>query len=32
MHEDFPNKGDKRSHYARWEGKNFNRLLSRFVV
>jgi hypothetical protein len=30
--EDFPNKGDKRSHYARWEGKNFNRLLSRFVV
>jgi hypothetical protein len=30
--EDFPNKGDKRSHYARWEGKNFNRLLSRFVI
>ena len=29
---DFPNKGDKRSHYAEWEGKNFNRLLSRFVT
>lgn len=29
---DFPNKGDKRSHYAQWEGKNFNRLLSRFVT
>jgi hypothetical protein len=29
---DFPNKGDKRSHYAKWEGKNFNRLLSRFVT
>src|ERR1043166_6546964 len=29
---DFPKKGDKRSHYAEWEGKNFNRLLSRFVI
>lgn len=29
---DFPNKGDRRSHYAEWEGKNFNRLLSRFVT
>lgn len=29
---DFPNKGDKRSHYAEWEGKNFNRLLSQFVT
>ncbi len=29
---DFPNKGDRRSHYAVWEGKNFNRLLSRFVT
>jgi hypothetical protein len=29
---DFPNKGDKKSHYAQWEGKNFNRLLSRFVI
>jgi uncharacterized protein (DUF2235 family) len=29
---DFPNKGDKHSHYARWEGKNFDRLLSRFVT
>lgn len=29
---DFPNKGDKHSHYAEWEGKNFNRLLSRFVT
>jgi hypothetical protein len=29
---DFPNKGDKRSHFAQWEGKNFNRLLSRFVT
>jgi len=29
---DFPKKGDRRSHLARWEGKNFNRLLSRFVT
>jgi hypothetical protein len=29
---DFPNKGDKRSHCAEWEGNNFNRLLSRFVT
>jgi uncharacterized protein (DUF2235 family) len=29
---DFPKKGDVRSHYAQWEGKNFNRLLSRFVT
>lgn len=29
---DFPKPGDKSSHLARWEGKNFNRLLSRFVV
>ena len=29
---DFPNKGDKRSHYAEWEGKNLNRLLNRFVT
>lgn len=29
---DFPKKGDKRSHCAEWEGKNFNRLLSRFVT
>jgi hypothetical protein len=29
---DFPNPGDKRSHLARWEGRYFNRLLSRFVT
>lgn len=29
---DFPKPGDVKSHYAQWEGKNFNRLLSRFVT
>ncbi len=29
---DYPNPGEQRSHLARWEGKNFNRLLSRFVT
>lgn len=29
---DFPNKGATHSHYAEWTGKNFNRLLSRFVT
>lgn len=29
---DFPNKGDHHTHYARWEGVYFNRLLSRFVT
>lgn len=29
---DYPKSGESRSHLARWEGKNFNRLLSRFVT
>ena len=29
---DYPKPGQQRSHLARWEGKNFNRLLSRFVT
>lgn len=29
---DYPKAGQQRSHRARWEGKNFNRLLSRFVT
>lgn len=29
---DYPTKGQSRTHSARWEGKNFNRLLSRFVT
>ena len=30
--QDYPKPGESRSHMARWEGKNFNRLLSRFVT
>ena len=29
---DYPKPGESRWHMARWEGKNFNRLLSRFVT
>lgn len=28
---DFPNKGDKKVHYAQWKGDHFDRLLSRHV-
>ena len=28
---DFPNPGDRSSHFAEWKGENFDRLLSRFV-
>ncbi|MCW2282576.1 uncharacterized protein (DUF2235 family) [Rhodoblastus acidophilus] len=28
---DFPNKGDLRWHFAGWKGKNFDRLLSKYV-
>jgi hypothetical protein len=29
---DYPKPGESRSHYARWEGRYFNHLLSRFVT